>query len=124
VPSENDGTLTVIDTAKLTVLNTIKLGDGMRPMGTVMAPAGGILYVSTGRSKMILGVDTATNKVASSVEAGPRPWGVAIDADGKTIYSANGPSNDVSVIDVGTKQVSAKVPAGRGPWGIVVVARP
>jgi YVTN family beta-propeller protein len=73
---------------------------------------------------MVLFVDTATNKVDGSVEAGPRPWGIAISSDGTTLYTANGPSNDVSVIDVATRQVTKKVPVGRGPWGITVVKPP
>ena len=101
VPSETGASLTVIDAKRLVPLKTIDLGKGMRAMGTVMAPDGKHLYVTTGRSKMVLFVDTATNKVVGSVEAGPRPWGIAISPDGKTLYTANGPSNDVSVIDVG-----------------------
>ena len=104
VPSENGGTLSVVDTNRLVVVKTINLGTGMRPMGTVTAPDGRSLYVTTGRSKMLLVVDTKTNAVSASVEAGQRPWGVAISADGKTLYTANGPSNDVSVIDVDTLQ--------------------
>ena len=92
-------------------------------MGTRMAPDGKHLYVTTGRSKMVLILDTATNQVVGSIEAGPRPWGIALAADGATLYTANGPSNDVSVIDVATKQVTKKIPVGRGPWGIALVKR-
>jgi YVTN family beta-propeller protein len=81
------------------------------------------LYVTTGRSKMVLILDTATNKVVGAIEAGPRPWGIALSSDGSTLYTANGPSNDVSVIDIATKQVTKKIPAGRGPWGIALVKR-
>jgi YVTN family beta-propeller protein len=73
---------------------------------------------------MVLILDTATNSVVASVEAGPRPWGVALSPDGKSVYTANGPSNDVSVIDAETRRVTAKIPVGRGPWGIAVVERP
>jgi YVTN family beta-propeller protein len=66
-------------------------------------------------------LDTATNQVIGSIEAGQRPWGIAVSPDDKTIYTANGPSNDVSIIDVATKQVTKKIPVGRGPWGIAVV---
>jgi YVTN family beta-propeller protein len=104
-------------------LKTIDLGKGMRAMGTAMAPDGKHLYVTTGRSKMVLVLDTATNKVVGSIEAGPRPWGIAIAPDGKTLYTANGPSNDVSVIDTATQMVTKKIPVGRGPWGIVRVER-
>jgi YVTN family beta-propeller protein len=90
-------------------------------MGTLVSPDGKHLYVSTGRSKMLLIVDTATNKVVGSVEAGARPWGIATSSDGKTLYTANGPSNDVSVIDTETRQVTTKIPVGKGPWGIVLI---
>jgi YVTN family beta-propeller protein len=73
---------------------------------------------------MVLVLDTKTNTVVASIEAGQRPWGITVGSDGKTVYTANGPSNDVSVIDADTRQVTATLPAGRGPWGIAVVERP
>jgi YVTN family beta-propeller protein len=121
VPSETGASLTVIDAKRLVPLKTIDLGKGMRAMGTAMAPDGKHVYVTTGRSGLVLFVDTATNKVVGSVEAGPRPWGIAVTPDGKTLYTANGPSNDVSVIDTETRMVTKKIPAGRGPWGIARV---
>jgi YVTN family beta-propeller protein len=36
VPSDNGATLTVMDTARLRPMATLKLGGGMKPMGTVM----------------------------------------------------------------------------------------
>jgi YVTN family beta-propeller protein len=123
VPAENGASLTLIDAKRLSPLKTIDLGKGMRPMGTKMAPDGKHLYVTTGRSKMVLILDTATNTVVGSVEAGPRPWGIAVTPDGTTLYTANGSSNDVSVIDIATRQVTKKIPAGRGPWGIALVKR-
>ena len=51
VPSETGGTMSLIDTKKLATIKTIKLGDGIRPMGQAMAKDGKHLYVSTGRSK-------------------------------------------------------------------------
>jgi YVTN family beta-propeller protein len=124
VPSENGATLTLIDVKRLRPLKTISLGTGMRPMGTAMASDGKHLYVTTGRSKMVLTLDTATNRVIASVDAGPRPWGIAISPDETTLYTANGPSNDVTAIDIATQKVTKKIPVGRGPWGIAVVKRP
>jgi len=80
-----------------------------------------MLYVSTGRSRKLLIVDIATNKVAASIDAGDRPWGFAVSADGGTLYTANGPSNDISVIDLSSRAVVKKIPVGRGPWGVAVV---
>ena len=62
VPSENGATLTKIDVKKLAPSKTIDLGKGMRPMGLRMSADGKLLYVSTGRSKMALVLDTATDK--------------------------------------------------------------
>jgi YVTN family beta-propeller protein len=70
---------------------------------------------------MVLFVDTATNKVVGSVEAGPRPWGIALSKDGKTLYTANGSSGDISIIDVATRRVTKNIAVGKGPWGIALV---
>ena len=91
-------------------------------MGTVMSTDGKHLYVSTGRSKKVFVVDTATNAVASSVEVGQRPWGIAVSPDGSALFTANGPSGDVSIVNLATNMVTKKIPVGRGPWGLVAVA--
>jgi len=124
VPSENGATLTQIDVKRLVPSKTIDLGKGMRPMGTRMSPDGKFLFVSTGRSKMALVLDTATDKVVGSVEAGDRPWGIGLSPDSKTLYTANGPSDDVSVIDIASRMVTKKIAVGHGPWGLTVVEAP
>ena len=85
---------------------------------------GKFLYVSTGRSKLAMVLDTETDKVIASVEAGERPWGIGVSPDGKTLYTANGPSDDVSAIDIASRNVVKKIPVGHGPWGLVVVEAP
>ena len=121
VTSENGAALSLVDVDRHVVMQTIPLGDGIRPMGVVSSRDGSRVYVSTGRSRSVLAVDTATNQVIWSVEAGPRPWGIAVSADGSTLYTANGSSNDVSVIDVASRQVVAKIPVGEGPWGVSLI---
>jgi YVTN family beta-propeller protein len=122
VPSENGGTLSLIDTKRMATIKTITLGNGIRPMGTVMAKDGKHLYVSTGRSKMVYTIDTTTNTVVGTVETGQRPWGIALSPDGTKLFTANGPSGDVSIVDLATNQVTKRVAVGRGPWGLAVVA--
>ena len=92
-------------------------------MGTALTRDGRRLYVSTGRGKKVLAIDTSTDKVTGAVEAGQRPWGIALSPDEKLLFSANGPSNDVSVIDVATMQVVRKIKAGERPWGVVVIGQ-
>ena len=66
-------------------------------------------------------IDTATNQVTASFDAGERPWGIALSPDGKTLYTANGPTGDVSVVDLATQTVIKKIKASGGPWGVIVV---
>ena len=111
----------VVDAKAHTVLATIKLtGELARPMGAVASPDGKWVYVTTGRGKMLVAIDTTTHVVAWSVEVGQRPWGVAISPDGSTVYTANGPSNDISIVDVAARSVVGRVKAGDRPWGAAI----
>jgi len=122
VPGELDGTITEIDTRSLVVRRTMQIEDrSARLMDAVVAPDGCCLYLSTGRGRTVVALDTHHGKTLGAATVGTRPWGLALSPDGKRIYAANGPSNDVSVIDAKSFQVIATIPAGKGPWGIVVV---
>lgn len=124
VPGEFDGTITVIDARALTLKGTIQIEDkAARPMDAIVSPDGRSLYVSTGRGRTVVHVDTRIDRVLRTVTVGARPWGLAISPNGKRIYVANGSSNDVSVIEADSFKVIATIAAGRGPWG-VAVAKP
>src|SRR6266540_2503320 len=98
VTSENGGSIAVVDAMKHRVLSTIQLtGELIRPMGAVASADGKFLFVSTGRGKRLVVIDTATNQPTASIEVGDRPWGLAVSLDGARAYTANGPSNDVSI---------------------------
>ena len=105
------------------IIEPISLGKpgAIKPMAVLLSSSAANLYVSTGRGHMVFNIDTASNKVVSSLEVGPRPWGIALSPDGKTLYSANGPSNDVSVVDLVTNRVVKKVKVGKSPWGLVAL---
>ena len=88
--------MAVVDAKKHAPLKTIALTfENARPMGIVAAPDGRYVYVTTGRGKKVVAIDTATDKPVAGIEVGPRPWGIALSRDGNTLYTANGPSNDV-----------------------------
>jgi YVTN family beta-propeller protein len=123
IPSESVGQLNVIDTANSTVVKTVALPPGSRPMRVKVAPDGGKLYVSNGRSGTVSVLDAHSYALLDSIKVGDRPWGIALSPDGQFLLSANGPSNDVSVVDLSTDKEVARVKAGERPWGITVVAR-
>lgn len=121
--AENDGAVTVIDATKHEAIQTITLGERgvIKPMSVLLSPDGATLYVSTGRGKKVFFIDTATNRIKTSLEVGDRPWGIALSPDAKLLFTANGPSNDVSVVDLATISVTKKIKAGDGPWGVVTL---
>lgn len=123
VSAENNSSVTVIDAKTHKVTSTIKLEGGqlVRPMGIISSPDGALVFVSTGRGKGLVTIDSASNKPVGSVEVGERPWGIATSADGRLVFTANGPSNDVSFVDVATKAVVARVTVGDRPWGVAFV---
>jgi YVTN family beta-propeller protein len=122
VTSENSGTIAVVDAMTHRVLSTIQLsGELIRPMGAVASDDGKFVFVSTGRGKRLVVIDTSTNQPIASVEVGDRPWGLAVSADGARAYTANGPSNDVSIVDVKAGAVKARVKVGDGPWGVALI---
>ena len=124
VPGELDGSITVIDAQKLAITDTIQLGANVRPMDALVSPDGRSLYLSTGRARQVIHVDTRIDKVLRRATVGARPWGLAVSPDGRRIFSANGPSNDVSVIDADSFKVIATIPVRQGPWGIAIASRP
>ena len=96
-------------------------GEMVRPMGAVASPDGAYVFISTGRGRNVVIIDTKTNQPVGSIQVGERPWGIAVSPDGKTVFTANGPSNDVSFVDVESRSVKATVKVGDRPWGVVFV---
>ena len=125
VNAENDGSVVVVDAIKQKMTEAISLGKPgvIKPMAVLLSSDAAKLFVSTGRGHQVFTIDTATNKVLGSVEAGARPWGIALSPDGKKLYAANGSSNDISVIDVATNAVDRKIKAGSSPWGVIALER-
>jgi YVTN family beta-propeller protein len=123
IPSESAGELNIIDSAKSTVLKTIALPTGSRPMRVKLSPDEMRLYVSNGRAGTISVFDTRSFELLNTIKVGTRPWGIGISPDGKFLFSANGPSNDVSVVDLKSNQEVARIKAGSSPWGIAITSQ-
>lgn len=125
VPGENDASLTMIDVASSKVARRATVaGEGVRPMGVVVAPAGNHVFVTTGRGGTLARFDSATLAPAGEARVGERPWGVALSPDGSLAFTANGPSNDVTLVDTATMKPLARLPVGDKPWGVATVALP
>ena len=68
ISAENGSAVIVVDAIAHKPLDTIKLegGDLVRPMGVIASADGKHVFVTTGRGKSVVIIDTATNKVIGS----------------------------------------------------------
>jgi YVTN family beta-propeller protein len=122
VPGEFDHSITVIDRTSLAVTRSVKLpNEDFLPMDLKTSADGKRLFISTGRARHVVSMDTETFALTGTADAGTRVWGIALSPDGKKLYSANGPSNDVTVVDTDSMKAIATIPAGDRPWSLVVV---
>lgn len=81
VTNTASGTISVIDTASRTVVNTILAGT--EPYGIALTPNGRKLYVSNARSNDVTVIDASTNTPIGTIpNVGIEPRGIAITSDG------------------------------------------
>jgi YVTN family beta-propeller protein len=92
---EFGNTVSVIDTATNSVVDTIVVG-GI-PGAMAVSPDGTRLYVANTRDDTVSVVDTATDGVVATIGVGGRPSGVAVSPDNSRVYVTLS-SGSVSVI--------------------------
>ena len=119
ITSEDDGTVSVIDTATNTVATTIPVG--RFPLGVAVNAAGTRAYVGNYEDQSISVIDTSTNTVVDTVSVSPNDvQGIAVSADGTRVYAVGGETGMVSVIDTATDTVIATIAVGRAPRSVAV----
>src|SRR5215468_10630367 len=114
VSNEKSNTVSVIDTDKFTVVNTIKVGQ--RPRGIELTKDGKFVLVAVGDDDTIQVIDVRTHEIVANLPSGPDPELFTQDHTGKILYVANENDNTVTIIDVGTAR-SARRGTGRGRAG-------
>jgi YVTN family beta-propeller protein len=87
VSNEKDNTVSVIDSDKLAVVATWKVG--RRPRGITLSLDGKWLYVCASDDNRIDVVDTATGKVVRDLRSGPDPELFILHPKGNPLYIAN-----------------------------------
>lgn len=115
VANQNTNTVSVIDTASNTVIDSVAVG--VEPRSMVVNPAGTRVYVgnfngvidSTNNANTVSVIDTACNTVTATVAVGRHPGAMAVNPAGTRVYVANYGSNTLSVLDAASNTVSATV---------------
>src|SRR6266545_3171371 len=77
--------------------------------GVVAAKAAPFAYVSNEGSSSVSIIDTATDKVVSTMKIGQKPRGIAISPDGKRLYISDQTANALRVIDTDKSAEIAQV---------------
>ena len=120
------GRIWVIDTRTRTGVATIELGY-VSPEGIAVTPDGAFAYVADAYNGAVLGVDTASNTVVTTIpvaQLGSGTTGVAITPDGAFVYVTSRYHNEVAVIDTSTNTVAQRIPVDGGPTGIAIAVVP
>ena len=71
VSNEKSNTISVLDTDKMSVIRTIKVGQ--RPRGIALTPDDKYCLVAVGDDNTIQMIDTAKGEVAGTLPSGPDP---------------------------------------------------
>ncbi|MFT4941369.1 MAG: YVTN family beta-propeller protein [Paraglaciecola sp.] len=133
IPNTGDDTVSVIDIATNTVVDTIVVG--ANPIGVAWHPNGSRIYIANngadGNNNTISVIDPATNVVIDEFVVGPGPEGLTVHPDGKRLY-VNTPGlhflppdcvlgDEVAVVNITNdiNTVMRTIAVGDHPWGIL-----
>jgi len=105
-----DNAVAVVDTSSSKVLTTIAVA---APDGLVITPDGAKVYVSSNSAGVINVIDTATDRVTTSINAGAQPAGLAIAHDGRHLVAAIQGDGKALIIDTATDSVTGTIAVGK-----------
>jgi YVTN family beta-propeller protein len=135
VSNEIDGTVSVIDTATLQVLQSIAVGK--RPRGIRGSPDGKTVYVALSGSPMggpnvdesklpppdrrhdgIGVIDVATGQLLRVLQGGTDPEQFAVSKDGTKLFIANEDAGLTTVVEVASGKILKQIRVGGEPEGV------
>lgn len=118
VSNWGEATVSVIDTATMTVVATIATGTD--PIGIAFNPSSTRAYVANYSNRTVSVIDTASNTVVDNIPMPSGPYGVGIDHSGTRVYVTGYDSSSVYVIDASTNTLVDTIAVGSFPLGITV----
>jgi YVTN family beta-propeller protein len=120
VGHNEDGGVSIIDTATNRVKETIQVG-GM-PIRLQFTPDGKRVLVSNPRGGELVVLDAASRKAIQRLPVGQTPIGIVVSPDGTRAFVATAAANRVAVVDLATLAVTGTIAAGANPDGMAWVA--
>ncbi len=90
---------------------------GAGPGSALAAPK---VYVGLFKDDAVAVIDTAQNKVATTIAVPKGPHGLVMTPDGRKVYVSSDGASSVSVIDTGSDRVVATIDVGANPHGLAI----
>lgn len=118
ITNEKDNSVSVIDTVKLEVVRTLKVGE--RPRGIIASKNGETLFVCTSDSNEILALNPADGVRRFDLPKTADPEQLVLTPDEKYLLTTNEEDNAVTVYDMTEKKVIREVAVGVEPEGIAI----
>ena len=115
VTNEKDNTVSVIDSEKLEVVKTVKVGQ--RPRGIILSKDGKWLIVCASDDNIVQVYDAKTLEFVKTLPSGPDPELLILHPSGNPLYIANEDDNLVTVVDIKTGKVVGRHPRRRRARG-------
>jgi YVTN family beta-propeller protein len=117
VANSGDGTITVIDTERNEVADTLI---GLQEPWGVAVSADGSLYVADAATDELLHLSPNDGTILTRGRTGERPRGVALDEEAGRAYVANTETANVSVLSLSDLSPVATIEAGLAPLAVAV----
>jgi len=111
----NNRTVSVIDTADLTVIETIPIGESADTI--TCNPDGTYVFVTNYTDNRVAVIDTRSLLVIETISV-LSPRGIASSRDGSRIFVCNLTARTISVIETATWQVTMTIPVGLSPTAV------
>lgn len=116
VGANQDGTITVIDTATNKVKETIKVGGP--PIRVKFTPDGRRALVSDPQAGQLIVYDAATRKELKRLTVGEAAVGILVEPTGRRAYVATIATGKVHAVNLEDLTVAGSVETGKGPDGL------
>ena len=118
VANSDNGTVTVVDTAKRTKLHEIKVGD--KPEGVAWIGGGPLAVVTVYREDTLVFLDADAGKVVHKLKVPAEPYGVVTNKEGTLAYVTHEYPGTVTEIDLKERKVLREMKAGSMVRGIAL----
>ena len=90
--------------------------------GSLSAAGAPKAYVGLFKDDAVAVIDTAQNKVLSTITVPKGPHGLVVTPDGRKVYVSSDGASTVSVIDTAADRVVASIDVGANPHGLAISA--